>query len=190
MDSIWIIFIVIISLFAIFFVYSVFKDRKQRNQRKKDKIIFANQAREYRRKHIFNLHFLIEMNQQYLDNFQPSIGEYKMHDVIDTARAYLLDFENNKEFKEYIVASDDENELLEAYVNLRDTRSNAWTKKIPQVLDYIQRNFNDYQQIDYQDELRVAKEEVATFYQNHITKNQGSENDSESTTSQEINQTN
>ncbi|EGV00432.1 MHJ_0274 family protein [Mycoplasmopsis columbina] len=165
-----VIVIVIVVLLGGFFLYSTIKDRRLRNIKKKEKILFTNLSMENKRKFVFKLKELIDLNEQYLIDFKPSIGDYKMSQITDAARKYLMSFQEDKDFKEYIVAADDQNDLLEAFVLLRDSRSNSWTKKLDKVINYLDKLYQEYDKEMYKEELDQIKNELKEFYVKEFSK--------------------
>ncbi|WP_051521795.1 MHJ_0274 family protein [Mycoplasmopsis gallinarum] len=160
----WIIFGVIISIFGLFLIYSMVKNRVERNKKAKEKIIFHNKATIEKRKLIFELNQLIEKNAELLKHFEPSVGEYKMSQITSTAHKYLKSKENEKNFKEFIVASDEASKYLNVFINLSQNNSNMWEKKFPQILKMINSDYQEIQDELTDDEKVSIKDKVENFY--------------------------
>ncbi|MEA4115203.1 hypothetical protein VBM87_00155 [Mycoplasma sp. 744] len=168
----WIILGVVVVIIIIFLIYSSIKNKMKKNKMKKDKIEFENRASYFKKIYLAKLKVLIDKNNQLIQEFEPSIGEYKMGQIVDVAHKFLNTFASDKNFKEYIVNADSQNDLLSLYIQLRDTRSNLWNKKIENVLQrinqLIETNFIDNTSNEYQEALT----EINLFYTMELQKNE------------------
>ncbi|KKB26774.1 hypothetical protein MM26B8_04180 [Mycoplasmopsis meleagridis] len=164
----WIILGIVVFLVIVFVVYSAIKDRIKKNKAKKEKIEFENRANYFQKIYIAKLHYLIEKNNEYLQNFEPSIGEYTMGQIVETAHKFLITFENDKNFKEYIVAADSQSNVLNSFLALRDTRSNLWDKKINETLNLIKKIYNKTNLQISSSEYLDAKKEIDAFYEREL----------------------
>ncbi|WP_051617767.1 MHJ_0274 family protein [Mycoplasmopsis iners] len=160
----WIILGVVVALIVIFVIYSAVKDRVKKNRIKKNKLIFENKAQYHKKIFVAKLHYLIKENAEKLNDFEPSIGKYTMGEITKTAHLYLESIQNDKDFKEYIVGADSLNELLDCFINLRDTRSNLWDKKLVDTINKISTMFAEYEDVENDEEIISAKNEAAEFY--------------------------
>ncbi|WP_416738239.1 MHJ_0274 family protein [Mycoplasmopsis meleagridis] len=159
---------IVVFLVIVFVVYSAIKDRIKKNKAKKEKIEFENRANYFQKIYIAKLHYLIEKNNEYLQNFKPSIGKYTMGQIVETAHKFLITFENDKNFKEYIVAADSQSNVLNSFLALRDTRSNLWDKKINETLNLIKKNYNKTNLQISSSEYLDAKKEIDAFYEREL----------------------
>lgn len=173
--SMWAIFGGLIVLLVIFFAYSSIKDKIKAKKKKKFEEKNRVKALELKRFLIFEVKALIEINQKYLDNFEPSIGEYKMVDVINASRKTIKLVENEDNFKEYIMNKSEHIEFLKAYVFLRDNRSNLWASRFKNVIDYIEECFKTYDMTLYKEEYDKAYDKVQKKYLEEFKKEEVAE---------------
>ncbi|TQC54207.1 hypothetical protein E1I18_00320 [Mycoplasmopsis mucosicanis] len=132
----WIILIVVVALLVIFFVYSFIKERIKKKKRRIKQMEFMNKADEVKKMTIIELSLLLKKNEELLNNFVPSVGEYKMKEVVQSARQYLLDKHNQPDFKEYIINNVEQKELYKYFALLKDERCTLW-KSFTEVYKYI-----------------------------------------------------
>ncbi|MGV2393601.1 UNVERIFIED_CONTAM: hypothetical protein O8I53_12035 [Campylobacter lari] len=91
---------------------------------KEEKIFLEKSAAQAKNLSI-ELDALRKVNATYLEKFVPSIGNFKMNDIVQCANKYLDQIQNDKNFKEYIIHNrDDDNKILKIFLSFYQTRSN------------------------------------------------------------------
>ncbi|WHL49290.1 hypothetical protein HYE36_05040 [Mycoplasmopsis bovis] len=58
----------------------------------------------------------MNVNEEFLKKFEPSIGTFKMRDIVSVANRYLKTIEDDLDFREYIVSSDNNSEFLKNFI--------------------------------------------------------------------------
>ncbi|MBU4691906.1 hypothetical protein KQ872_02940 [Mycoplasma sp. ES3225-GEN-MYC] len=164
---IWWIFGVVILLLIVFFVYSAVKDARAKKKRKRKEIEFKNDAARIKTETVLKLDLLLKKNQDLLDNFKPSIGDYKMSQIVNTARKYLLDLQQTPEFKEFIVNNTDCTDLFKNFVVLRDTRSSVWNKANT-VLEYLKEEKLLIDLENKKEDIVKFESEIEEYYKNEV----------------------
>lgn len=163
----WILFGIIVAALVIYFIYSFIKDKIAKKRRKLKQIELINKTEQYKKHIVLRLHFLIKHNQKLIDEFVPSIGEYKMNYIVDTARKYLIEKQKESDFKELIIDNIDAKDIFTNYTYLRDVRSTNW-RNLKDVYEFINsRMFLIDEQVE-KDNFELAQKEIEEFYNNEI----------------------
>ncbi|BAP00979.1 hypothetical protein MCAL160_0368 [Mycoplasmopsis californica HAZ160_1] len=165
----WIIFGVVVVLLIGFIVFSAIKDRIAKKKRRMQEIAFKALAQERKEATVIMLQLLVAKNQEVLDSFEPSIGSFKMSQVVDTARDFLLQYQQEKEFKDYVSTYTGNKTLMKHYAILRDRRSTLW-KNEKNSLKFIEDEYFLIDQDNKKDLITEVKEEIEEFYNNAFNK--------------------
>ncbi|WP_051586196.1 MHJ_0274 family protein [Mycoplasmopsis lipofaciens] len=166
----WIILGTLVLIFGIFFIFSAIKDRKIKNKKKKDEIRRHNNSLEQMRYLTFQILALWDKNQELLDNFEPSIGEYKMKEIVNAAHNYLSELEDDLKFKEYIVENVETQHFLSKFIALRETRSNLWNRRCLEIKEYFDKLNKQYDKALFQSEYDEIVSNINQFYKNEFEK--------------------
>ncbi|UUD35438.1 hypothetical protein NPA07_01005 [Mycoplasmopsis caviae] len=169
--TMWIILGVLVAVLGSFFVWSAIKEKIKRKQRRKQELQFRKDLDEQVRLLVFALKILIDKNNDYLTNFQPSIGEYKMSNIVNTAHKFLEKYQEDPLFKECILSNADAKEEIFAFSILRDTRSNSWNKRASDKLEWVSERFNSYDLTLYEDDYKKMQERINEYYDAEFLKN-------------------
>ncbi|ADN69388.1 MHJ_0274 family protein [Mycoplasmopsis fermentans] len=162
--TMWIILGILVAVLASFFVWSAVKEKIKKKKRKKEELQFKKDTEQQSRLLIFALKILVDKNEKYLKEFEPSIGQYKMSNIINTARGFLEKYQEDALFKECILNNADARDEIFAFGFLRDTRSNSWSKRCADKLQWIEEKFNSYNISLYEDEYQRVEKRVNDYY--------------------------
>ncbi|WP_029608793.1 MHJ_0274 family protein [Mycoplasma simbae] len=167
--TMWIIFGAVIAILIAFFIYSAVKDSLNKKKRKQKEIQYRLKSQEVKQELIIKLHHLVAKNEKMLQEFEPSIGEYKMKEIVDSARAYLLAQQQESDFKEYVINNPDGQEIMLSYETLRDKRSTVW-KNEAQTLKFIEDEYLLIDQQNQKDLIDKVVKNIEEFYKNELKK--------------------
>ena len=125
--TMWIIFGVLLAGMLAIFVFATIKDAINRKKLKKIRIKNEEDMKIFNAYALIYMNKLIEINQKYLDEFQPSIGQYKMNQIINGAKNSLNELIQTEGFKNLIKNGDfEQKQLIDQINNLNSMRSNNW----------------------------------------------------------------
>ncbi|QSF13838.1 MHJ_0274 family protein [Mycoplasma sp. Mirounga ES2805-ORL] len=173
MDSGWITWVIlgaVIVVLVIMFTYTGLKDMVKKRKRIKREKELAIKAEKYALEIFLKLDYLIIKNQMLIDEFEPSIGKYKMSEITDVPRNYLLELQKTEDFKELIIASHDVDELLKIYISYRDSRSTTWKSSLKDLEKIIQKRINAQNFLISPDHINSIKAEIDEYYQKQLDK--------------------
>lgn len=138
---IWIILGVFLALLIGFFIYSFIKEKIQRKKIKEAAELLKNEGEVFHREIVIKVNQLIRLNQEQLDNFEVSIGKYKMSDITLSAHNILKNYAASDSFKTYITNEPKYKDFLINYVALKDNKSNLWANKQANEIKYFEKAF-------------------------------------------------
>lgn len=175
----WIILGLLIVLIILLFASSAIKQKvKQKKQAKEKKIHDANTIEQMHYIHVQLLQLMI-VNDKYLEKFEPSIGDFKMNDLVQTANKYLDNLQSDPNFREYIVNSDQTQLLLQYIVKLISTRSNNWAKQCTEVRKYLEDEISKIEDKAMIEEVSKKEDElISEFFEKELYRNGKEENES------------
>lgn len=128
--------IAILGLIA-FMTYQFVTEKIRRKKILKEKLEFEKLCADTYKKIIDDINNLIVSNQQMLDNFVVSIGEYTMGQITSAAKNKLKEIEKSEMYK--VVYSTDEayKEFAFNFKLLQEENSNMWAKKCESSLNWF-----------------------------------------------------
>ncbi|QGZ97533.1 hypothetical protein GE118_01820 [Mycoplasma sp. NEAQ87857] len=137
---------VLLLLVTVFFVYSFIKDRITRKRTQQEIKRIEKEATIFAYENCAKIDALIQNNSKQMENFVPSVGEYKMSDLVKASDSYLNKILNSIEYRSYIDESEQYLDFKKNLLMLKETNSNLWTKKLPFVLEWFNKNVQNYKQ--------------------------------------------
>ncbi|WP_029905684.1 MHJ_0274 family protein [Mycoplasmopsis opalescens] len=170
-EIVWIILGVFIVIIIVFITYSALKDKAAKKRRKRAELEARNQANLYRENLIFELDELWKQNELLLEKFEPSIGEYKMGDVVSWAYTYIDSISNSSKFKEYVLDGPYNAALLDNIGKLRTNRSSSWSKKCFDVREWINKEMENIDKDFQQNNITQSIDKVKEFYNEKLQEN-------------------
>ncbi|MBZ4195181.1 MHJ_0274 family protein [Mycoplasma tauri] len=173
--TMWIILGTLILIILSMFIVSAVKSSINKKRKIKKDAAFSENCKKYTELSIIKLNALITVNKEYLEKFEPSIGSFKMSDLVNVAGKYLDEIQNDMNFREYIVNSDTTYEFLKHFVKLSHTRSNNWEKKCFDVIDYLNREMKSISEFVITENKNNYLEEIRNFYKNKLVKNESAQ---------------
>ncbi|MCE6115545.1 MHJ_0274 family protein [Mycoplasmopsis agalactiae] len=170
--TMWIILGVLVGIILAMFIISSAKNKINKKRKEKQDAEFRKKAAEYANLIAIRLKCLMDVNEEYLQKFEPSIGAFKMRDIVSVANKYLKTIEDDLEFKEYIISSDANSEFLKDFITLTHTRCNNWTSQCDFIKFKLERTIADIDS-EYVEE-RVAQEtlKIREFYEKGLITNE------------------
>ena len=170
--TMWIIFGVLLAGMLAIFVFATIKDAINRKKLKKIRIKNEEDMKIFNAYALIYINKLIEINQKYLDKFQPSIGQYKMNQIINGAKNSLNELIQTEGFKNLIKNGDfEQKQLIDQINNLNSMRSNNWEKKNYEAINFFKNKVSALDLSLYQEEVKKADQTISNFYKEEITKN-------------------
>ncbi|MEE3928435.1 hypothetical protein V2E24_02485 [Mycoplasmopsis ciconiae] len=166
---IWILFGILLCVALGFLVYSFIKEKRNKKKLLKEKQEYAAKALEVFQKSIINFNEVIKVNKIYLDNFEVSIGDYKMPSINNAARKVIEGYIIDVDFQTYIIRNDDYKKFMSHVVNLKDTKSNNWIKKCTKDIEY----FNNQLKFLTLDNVEQLSLEASKEIENEFVKETG-----------------
>lgn len=170
--TMWIILGVLVVVIVGLFVFTAIKDKIKKNKKKKETAIFKQKTNDQLNILNIRLKTLIEINEKFLDEFKPSIGKFKMGDIVNVAINYLNNIEKDPEFREFIVDSDNTADFLRAFVKLSHTRCNNWAKQCEDVKKYFDEKVKKIDEDLVKEVSEKATQEITEFYEKGLYSNE------------------
>lgn len=167
---IWIIFGALIAILILFFAYSAIKDRRNKKKLKQEKLLFEAEAVEYYDEILITMIEIIENNQKFLDEFEVSIGKYKMGQITDATRNIIGDILNSSKFKGFFIEDEKYIEFVKNVVFLKDLKSNNWQKKAISAMEYFKKEFRKIEEGKIEDIRYTVRKEINKKYHEKLVK--------------------
>ncbi|AEI90457.1 hypothetical protein FCM49_01395 [Mycoplasma bovis] len=127
--TMWIILGVLVAIILFMFIFSSVKNKINKKRKEKRDAEFRKKSAEYANFLAIKISCLMNVNEEFLKKFEPSIGTFKMRDIVSVANRYLKTIEDDLDFREYIVSSDNNSEFLKNFIKLTHTRCNNWSNQ-------------------------------------------------------------
>ncbi|VEU75585.1 Uncharacterised protein [Mycoplasmopsis maculosa] len=167
--AMWIVLAVLIVLLVAIFTYSVIKDKIKKRKRAKEEKLFKEKSLEQAKLIFIQLDALKTVNDKYLDEFEVSIGKFKMMQLLRTATKYLDTIQNNEDFKDYVINSkDNENKVLKIFLNFYQNKSNNWSKTCVDSLKEINKFKKEISEYEYNELFNDFKIKIDEFYKKEL----------------------
>ncbi|WP_406617392.1 MHJ_0274 family protein [Mycoplasmopsis adleri] len=170
--TMWIILGVLIVIILGLFVFTAIKDKVKKKKKKKQDAIFKQKTAEQMQIMNIRLKVLMEITEEYLAKFKPSIGDFKMKDIVKVANTYLSNIENDTDFKEFIINSEDSRDFLRAFVKLTHVRCNNWSKQCADVKAFFDKNVADLDPDLVKEVGDKAQVEITQYYEKGLFGNE------------------
>lgn len=165
----WAILGVVVSGLVILFLYATIKDFINKKKLKKLKIQISENLKEYSRYVIIFVNYLLEINKNYLDDFKPSIGKFKMKQIVEGSKNCLKELLNSGKMKTIIKENEGEyTELIENISTLLSIKSNLWDKKCVEIITYFNNKVIEYDKDIYIIEYQETQEKIESIFANQL----------------------
>ncbi|MGP1451233.1 MAG: MHJ_0274 family protein [Metamycoplasmataceae bacterium] len=169
--TMWIIFGVLLAGMLAIFIFATIKDAINRKKLKKIRIKNEEDMKIFNAYALIYMNKLIGINQKYLDEFQPSIGQYKMNQIINGAKNSLNELIQTEGFKNLIKNGDlEQKQLIDQINSLNSMRSNNWEKKNYEAINFFKSKVSSLDLSLYQEEVKKADKIISNFYNEEIAK--------------------
>lgn len=165
----WVILGVVIAGLIAVFIFASIKDAVNRKKLKRIRKENAEKMQRFTKYLIIYMNELLQINQKYLDEFEPSIGKLKMNQIINGAKQSLNELMNNEEFKNLIKNGEAEHaQIINKISLLNGNRSNNWSKKCAEIIEFFTKSYTDIDPMLYKEEIKSAKEVINKIYDDQI----------------------
>ncbi|WP_406616066.1 MHJ_0274 family protein [Mycoplasmopsis hyopharyngis] len=165
----WVILGVVIAGLIAVFIFASIKDAVNRKKLKRIRKENAEKMQRFTKYLIIYMNELLQINQKYLDEFEPSIGKLKMNQIINGAKQSLNELMNNEEFKNLIKNGEAEYaQIINKISLLNGNRSNNWSKKCAEIIEFFTKSYTDIDPMLYKEEIKSAKEAINKIYDDQI----------------------
>ncbi|TNK82808.1 hypothetical protein C4M97_02905 [Mycoplasmopsis pullorum] len=154
----------VVVVLVVFFIVVTIKDKINKRKLLKEKEEFNKEVERQYEKLILKLNALIQVNEEHMNNFQVSIGEHTMSELTVSAKTILEDIVRDPDFQLYLLNNDQSQKIVKFVVQLKDNKSNLWTKKQAKLIEEIQ---NELQKIEIAD-LEAKQEQVLSEVRNEF----------------------
>ncbi|TNK82530.1 MHJ_0274 family protein [Mycoplasmopsis pullorum] len=154
----------VVVVLVVFFIVVTIKDKINKRKLLKEKEEFNKEVERQYEKLILKLNALIQVNEEHMNNFQVSIGEHTMSELTVSAKTILEDIVRDPDFQLYLLNNDHSQKIVKFVVQLKDNKSNLWTKKQAKLIEEIQ---NELQKIEIAD-LEAKQEQVLSEVRNEF----------------------
>ncbi|APJ38620.1 MHJ_0274 family protein [Mycoplasmopsis pullorum] len=154
----------VVVVLVVFFIVVTIKDKINKRKLLKEKEEFNKEVERQYEKLILKLNALIQVNEEHMNNFQVSIGEHTMSELTVSAKTILEDIVRDPDFQLYLLNNDQSQKIVKFVVQLKDNKSNLWTKKQAKLIEEIK---NELQKIEIAD-LEKKQEQVLNEVRNEF----------------------
>lgn len=154
----------VVVVLVVFFIVVTIKDKINKRKLLKEKEEFNKEVERQYEKLILKLNALIQVNEEHMNNFKVSIGEHTMSELTVSAKTILEDIVRDPDFQLYLLNNDQSQKIVKFVVQLKDNKSNLWTKKQAKLIEEIQ---NELQKIEIAD-LEAKQEQVLSEVRNEF----------------------
>ncbi|UUD36895.1 Uncharacterised protein [Mycoplasmopsis californica] len=155
------------TLLVLFILYSVIKSVLGKRKIKKQKALIEGLAQKGFEQAILDINALIRENDNKLENFEVSIGTYKMGEITGAARKFLSELIESDTYQTIFKNSGEYDDLYNQTLLLKDTKSNLWRKKLTDTLDFfagLEENLKNSLE-DFENRRLWAKNRIEKLYQ-------------------------
>ncbi|MGL5733051.1 MAG: MHJ_0274 family protein, partial [Metamycoplasmataceae bacterium] len=97
---------------------------------------------------------IVEVNNEKVENFVPSIGELTMKEINTISKDMLKDIYKSNLFKKIYLAEDYDPEFADNLKSLIDQKSNHWNKKCTKELEYFLNLENELKNTDQYSQMK------------------------------------
>ncbi|WP_235732217.1 MHJ_0274 family protein [Mycoplasmopsis felifaucium] len=172
--TMWIILGVLIVVILGIFIFTAVKDSLRKKKKKKQDAEFAKKTNEQMQIMNIRLKTLMEINEAYLEKFEPSIGDFKMREIVKVANDYLDNIQRDPDFREFIVNSNNTKDFLRAFVKLSHTRCNNWNKQCQDVKEFFDKYVSELDPDLVSEVSEKASIEIKNYYEKGLFANESS----------------
>ncbi|WP_029513844.1 MHJ_0274 family protein [Mycoplasmopsis primatum] len=173
--TMWIILGALVAIILSMFTYSAIKSKITKKRKAKKDAEFKSKTAEQVKLTIVKLNSLIDINNEYLQKFEPSIGSFKMNDIVQVANNYLNNMQNDLDFREYIVNSDTAYDFLKYFVRLSHTRCNNWAKQCSDIKEYLEKEIKVMDTEFVEEKTAQESIKIRQFYEKGLFNNDQNE---------------
>lgn len=153
--------VLVVVLFSFFlgqFIWGFFKKKKL----KKEQAIFVKEADQASKIIIFLVAEIIDQNQKKLENFQVSIGKYKMNEINNKAKQDIKKILSSENYKKYFKSEENLSESKEKndfyfdsyLLKLYNTKSNLWNKRCDKEIEYFIKSHKEIKSLENYSEIK------------------------------------
>ncbi|MDK2819740.1 MAG: hypothetical protein KFW07_02790 [Mycoplasmataceae bacterium] len=139
----WLVMGLLVGVMILFLAISYFRDKKKNKVVIYKKIELKNITEKTSKEISLRINTIVEINNQHIDEFVPSIGKLKMIEINTISRSLLKEIYNSNIFKKIFLDPTYDQEFSINLKKLIDIKSNHWNKKCEQELKYFLNLEND-----------------------------------------------
>ena len=178
----WLVMGLLVGVMIFFLGFSYFRDKKKNKIVIYKKIELKNITAKTSKDISLRINTIVEINQEKIDQFVPSIGILTMKEINTIAKEMLKDIYKSNLFKKIYLADDYDPEFADRLKTLIDVKSNHWSKKCVEELKYFLLLENELKTDDnYLQIKEEIKEKVnAKFNKEEVLENPEEKSDIES----------
>ncbi len=133
----WLVMGLLVGVMIFFLGFSYFRDKKKNKIVIYKKIELKNITAKTSKEISLRINTIVEVNQEKIDQFVPSIGILTMKEINTIAKEMLKDIYKSNLFKKIYLADDYDPEFADNLKILIDIKSNHWKKKCVEELKYF-----------------------------------------------------
>lgn len=133
----WLVMGLLVGVMIFFLGFSYFRDKKKNKIVIYKKIELKNITEKTSKEISLRINTIVEVNQEKINNFVPSIGILTMKEINTIAKDMLKDIYKSNLFKKIYLAPDYDPEFADNLKKLIDQKSNHWSKKCASELNYF-----------------------------------------------------
>lgn len=134
-----IVLVLLVAFIVVFILFNFFSERKKKKKIIKEKERIKEEEVKFILKTSARVNAIIELNNQLLDEFQVSIGDFKMSQINNLAKNALDYIYIQEQFQDIFIRNPFEKDelFLASFVQLMNLKSNLWTKNHKELLSYF-----------------------------------------------------
>lgn len=133
----WLVLGLLVGVMIFFLGFSYYRDKKKNKIVIYKKIELKNITEKTSKEISLRINTIVEVNQEKIDNFVPSIGVLTMKEINTISKDMLKDIYKSNLFKKIYLAEDYDPEFADNLKKLIDQKSNHWSKKCADELKYF-----------------------------------------------------
>ncbi|MGL5732824.1 MAG: MHJ_0274 family protein, partial [Metamycoplasmataceae bacterium] len=144
----WLIMGLLVGVMIFFLGFSYYRDKKKNKIIIYKKIELKNITEKTSKEISLRINTIVEVNNEKVENFVPSIGELTMKEINTISKDMLKDIYKSNLFKKIYLAEDYDPEFADNLKSLIDQKSNHWNKKCTKELEYFLNLENELKNTD------------------------------------------
>ncbi|MGL5205685.1 MAG: MHJ_0274 family protein [Metamycoplasmataceae bacterium] len=167
----WLVMGLLVGVMIFFLGFSYYRDKKKNKIIIYKKIELKNITEKTSKEISLRINTIVEVNQEKIENFVPSIGELTMKEINTISKDLLKDIYKSNLFKKIYLAEDYDPEFADNLKSLIDQKSNHWNKKCVKELEYFMNLENELKDIEQYSQMKAEILEKVNEKFNKKTRN-------------------